>query len=158
MIRQTLNALVVGALLILTACQSPVASVTHDPYTGDTIARAAPVVVHDGLLSTLRATPMHSAKIGYSVYIYHLNTGLGWQFFSQVWSAGKQYKYTVADRQTLGCGSGCTISEEGFFQMSAAEFKKAAQVGFDFKLIGKRGNISGVIPATAFQEVLKLQK
>lgn len=64
----------------------------------------------------------------------------------------------TSHRQTLGCGSGCTISEEGFFQMSAAEFKKAAQVGFDFKLIGKRGNISGVIPATAFQEVLKLQK
>lgn len=147
----------IGICLILTSCQTA-PSLTYDKHTGDTIAKSQNMEAAGGLLNNLNVQALHSKKVGYGLNTYYTSTGLGWLFIEEAWSFGKPYKYIMYNRDTLGCNSGCTISETGFIPLTKTQFESASKNGFEFKLIGKNGSIEGKAPATAFQQVLKLQK
>ena len=72
----------------------------------------------------------------------------------EAWSYGKQFKFTKVNGNVMGCGAGCTLQEGGFIHMTEAQFKKAAIEGFGFKLLGSGGSVEGVVPASAFAQVL----
>lgn len=152
MIRKLISALAVAAALA--SCQAGPGKVA-DVHTGQTISYSSRVSISAGLLSNLHGRAYYSMSKGYGVAIDYLATGTGWAHFSAVYSYGKQMPYVRGPSNVLGCGGGCSITETGEIRFTEAEFKDAAQRGFDFALIGQNGRIDSKIPASAFQEVLK---
>lgn len=143
----------IALAIALSGCATPPPSKTFDAHTGKTTVRASPVIAQDNLFYRLNATPMHTTTAGYGLHTY-FSTTLGWHFFKQAWSNGKQLKFDVLDQDVVGS---LGVAEEGFIRLSEAEFRKAAKSGFDFKLIGTKGGVEGSVPATAFQQVLALK-
>lgn len=142
------------AALSLSGCQTSPGQF-HDKHTGVTVTHSRTYALKNGLLYNLNGFAGHSARRGFNLAIDYSSTGLGWMFFREAWSFGKQYEYVVADERVAGCGGGsCTLVERGGIRMSEDDFRKASQTGFEFKLMGKNGSVEGRMPAEAFQQVL----
>lgn len=142
--------------LALPACVTPEAALVSDQHTGQTIAYASGTNAYTGLFDWLKVRPFHSDKSGYGVETIYSN--YGWIFPREVWSNGQQYNYveTASDTALCGGAGGCITLERGIIRFSEQQFRKAAQAGFEFKLVGTKGAVVGTIPATQFAEVLAL--
>lgn len=139
------------------SCQSGSGTIS-DKHTGNTIVYSARQEIRGGLLSSLNARAVYSKRMGYGIQTDYMATGLGWVFFQEAWSFGRQYQYDVGDQKVLGCGGGCTILETGAIRLSEQDFKNASENGFEFKLIGKNGSVEGKLSAAAFKQVLDQSK
>jgi hypothetical protein len=146
-----LAAMVIGVTMI-----APVLAQTiqHDQHTGATLVASQRVSVKGGLFSNLNAYGIWSSRQGYGISVEYIGTGGGWHFFEEAWSFGKQFKFTRANGNVMGCGAGCTLQEGGFIHMTETQFKRAASEGFGFKLLGNGGSVEGTVPASTFAQVL----
>jgi len=150
-----MKALVLAASIAMATITPTLAqTVQHDQHTGATLVASKRVSVKGGLFSNLNAYGIWSSRQGYGVAVEYIGTGGGWHFFQEAWSFGKQFQFTQANGNVMGCGAGCTLQEGGFIHMTEAEFKKAANEGFGFKLLGSGGSVEGTVPASAFAQVL----
>lgn len=146
-----------GALAALLAgCMTQPAAVV-DRHTGKTTITSKEELVSSGLLSGLSVAAAYTSTSGYQVATSFISTGLGWHFFREAWSYGKQYGYRVVAQDVLGCRNGCSLQEQGIFLMPEADFRRAAMHGLDFKLVGSKGSVEARVPPERFQEVLALQ-
>lgn len=146
---------VVVAYCFLAACQNSAGTVT-DKHLGVTVAHSRIYPIKNGLLYNLQAFVGHSDRKGYTIALTYTSTGLGWMFFREAWSFGKQYEYVVAAENLAGCGSGaCSMIEQGGIRLSESDVQKAAANGFEFKLLGKGGSVEAKVPPEAFQQVLE---
>lgn len=151
--RKMLGAIAVASMALV-GCQTSPGQV-HDKHTGVTVTHSASYPLKNGLLYNMNGFAGHSARRGFNLAIEYSSTGLGWMFFREAWSYGKQYEYVVAEERVAGCSGGtCTLVERGGIRMSEDDFRKAAQTGFEFKLIGKSGSLEAKMPAEAFRQVL----
>lgn len=139
--------------LLVTGCQTQ-PGVIHDPHMGNTIAYSQRYSVHGGLLTNAYAQAVYSTRKGYGLALSWMSTGMGWAFFREAWSQGRQYPYDVGQEKVLGCGGGCTLLETGAIRMTEAQFKTAAKQGFTYKLVGRNGSYVGTVKPEAFQQVL----
>jgi hypothetical protein len=146
----------VAAVVIAVATMAPAfaQTVQYDQHTGATLVASKRMSVKNGLFNNLNAYGIWSSRQGYGVAVEYIGTGGGWHFFQEAWSFGKQFKFTQANGNVMGCGAGCTLQEGGFIHMTEAQFKKAASDGFGFKLLGDGGSVEGSVPAAAFAQVL----
>ncbi|AQU88057.1 hypothetical protein B0W47_11930 [Komagataeibacter nataicola] len=73
-----------------------------------------------------------------------------------MWSEGHKYTYNDlgSDAHLCGGAGGCLIDERGAIKLSKDEFYQFAKTGFDFKIIGYHGTVTGHVPASAFQSVI----
>lgn len=140
-------------LLSLAACQTSAPSRIVDKHTGTTIVRSGNVIAADNLFYRLNATPFHSSSSGFGIET-SFNGTLGWQFFNEAWSFGNKLPFSVSDRQVVS--SNITV-ETGVIGLTKAQFLKAAQDGFEFKLVGQRGSLEGNIPASSFVDVINMK-
>ncbi|CAN7459958.1 hypothetical protein [Mesorhizobium sp. LjNodule214] len=146
---------VLVAACFLAACQNSAGTVT-DKHMGVTVAHSRVYPIKNGLLYNLNAFVGHSDRKGYTIALTYTSTGLGWMFFREAWSFGKQYEYVVADETLAGCGGGaCSMVEQGGIRLSESDVQKAAVDGFEFKLVGRGGSVEAKVPAEAFQQVLQ---
>jgi hypothetical protein len=151
--RRTLGAFM-GALLVLSGCQTGAPGVSNDPYTGYTTYYSGVVDANSGLLMNLKAQAIYSSETGYGIRTNYFSSASGWLFLESAYSGGRQYDYVVRDRQTSMCsGTGCMTIEKGLIRMSKSDFERVAQSGFDFKLIGNRGSVTGRVEPELFQQV-----
>lgn len=137
----------------LSACHTSAPSKIIDKHTGTTIVRSANFIAKDNLFYRLNATPFHSSTSGFGIET-SFNGTLGWNFFNEAWSFGNRLPFSVSDRRVVS--SNITV-ETGVITLTKTQFLKAAQDGFEFKLVGQRGSIEGSIPASSFMEVLNMQ-
>lgn len=152
--KRSIFAVTVVAWIGLAGCQNTAGTVT-DKHMGVSVAHSQVYPIKNGLLYNLNAFVGHSDRKGYSIALTYSSTGLGWMFFREAWSFGRQFEYIVVDEHLAGCGGGsCTIVEKGGVRMSESDVQKAAVEGFEFKLVGKNGSIEAKVPAEAFQQVL----
>ena len=75
------------------------------------------------------------------------------------WTANGRVDYRMLDRRRRACefiwSGTCAFEEKGEIRLSEAEFEQAsAQGGLVLFLQGRRGTYKGMLPATAFDEVL----
>ena len=146
-------ALVLFAVLALAGCQTTAGTI-HDVHTGVAISHSKRYQVQSGLLSSIYATAGHHSSKGYVVAVEYMATGGGWLFMEEAWSYGKRLPFEVKRQDVLACGAGCTLEETGQIRLTEDEFQTAASSGFAFKIVGRNGAIDGVVPASAFHEVL----
>ncbi|MEF2553055.1 hypothetical protein VQ042_17075 [Aurantimonas sp. A2-1-M11] len=146
--------MIVATPLVLSGCQTGKPGVSNDTYTGVTTYYSGIVDANSGLLMNLKSQAIYSDKLGYGVKTNYFSSASGWMFLESAYAGGRQYNYDVTDRQTAMCsGTGCVTIEKGFIHMTESEFAKAAETGFDFKLIGSRGSVTGRIEPAVFQQV-----
>ncbi|RWB89234.1 MAG: hypothetical protein EOQ52_12730 [Mesorhizobium sp.] len=147
--------IVVVVSCLLAACQNSAGTVT-DKHLGVSIAHSRAYPIKSGLLYNLNAVVGHSDRKGYAIALTYTSTGLGWMFFREAWSFGKQYEYVVGEETLAGCGAGaCSMIEHGGIRLSEGDVQKAAVDGFEFKLVGKGGSVEAKVPPEAFQQVLQ---
>lgn len=129
-----------------------------DVHTGTSGGHSKMYSAASGMLYNLNAAALVAERGGetrYGVGIRYSATSAGWANFNQVWSFGTQLPYRVTTARVAGCGGGgCTIVEEGTIQITKQQFERAAQVGFEFKLLGSGAEVVGKLPASAFQDAL----
>lgn len=150
---------ILGVIAItLAGCQGT-AAVIHDKHTGLNAAVSQMFPAKTGLLYNLNVVAGYSKRKGYNIATSYSSTGLGWMFFREAWSYGKQFDYKVTGENIAGCGgASCTMVETGGIHMDEADFLKAATEGFEFKLVGQKGSVEGKVPARAFQQALEQMK
>ena len=143
-------------ILALSACVNEPGTIA-DVHTGVTGTHSRMYPAASTLLSNLNASALVATKNGetrYTLGLQYTATGVGWAGFKRAFSFGQEYPYVVTRARVLGCGGGCTIIEEGLIRMTAAQFKRAAVQGFEFKLVGSDADVIGRVPAEAFREAL----
>lgn len=147
--------LLLVSAISLAACQSA-PTVYHDKHTAQSIVYGSKFNANDGLLSSVIAQPFYiPSKNLWGIETLYMGTE--WLFISEASSLGKRFSYKKSAQDVRGCSAGsCTISENGAILLSEAEFRRAAQSGFEFSLRGSKGSIDGKLPASTFQGVLKL--
>ncbi len=146
--------LVALMLTAITMAPAVAQTVKHDQHTGNTLITSQRVSVNNGLFNNLNAYGIYSTKAGFGVGVEYMGTGGNWMFFQEAWSFGQRLKFTAASGSVMGCGAGCTLLEGGFIHLTETAFRKAANEGFGFKLLGPGGSVEGSVPASTFASVL----
>lgn len=144
---------------MVTGCQTPPGKVS-DVHTGVSAKHSGFYPAYAGLLDNLNVAALVGTRNGQTKYALgtsYSSTGLGWAFFREAWSFGKPLRYSVTRENVAGCGSGCTIVEEGVIEMTKAEFEAAASSGLEFKLVGKNRSVVAKVPAKVFQSALAVK-
>ncbi|WP_288959534.1 hypothetical protein [uncultured Sulfitobacter sp.] len=130
----------------------------NDIHTGTSAGHSKSYNAASGLLYNLNSSAIVAVRgneTKYAVSTRFLSTGMGWSFFREAWSFGQQMEFNVTNETVASCGSGtCSHIEDGAIVMTRAQFEKAAQTGFEFKLVGKNRSVIGKLPAEAFKEAL----
>ncbi|WP_308720187.1 hypothetical protein [Komagataeibacter xylinus] len=140
-------------MLALGGCQSH-PQIVHDKYTGTTACVSGKHTDHPGLLQTLNTIATYVRDKGYAVGIeYNSYNRLSPE---TVWSDGHQYTYNDLGSDAHACmgAGGCLIDERGAIKLSKDEFFQFAKTGFDFKIVGYHGAVTGHMPASTFQSVI----
>lgn len=153
-------AAVAGLCVSLGACESSPGSYS-DAHTGVRAGHSKMYSAHASLLSNLNAAAFVAHQGGetkYAIGTRYSGTGVGWANFTQAWSFGTRLPYTPTVSRVAGCGSGCTVVEEGVIELTKAQFDQASRSGIEFKLIGSGADVIGRLPASAFQEALAYDK
>lgn len=150
-----IRAIVIAALCLLAGCQSG-PTVYTDQHTGQTLYYGSNVNAYHGALDWLRVRPFISKGGQYGFETTYSN--YGWIFIREAWSNGQRLQYRSTDSTPTACGGagGCITLENGIVLLSETQFRTAAKSGFAFGLRGDAGSVDGKIPASAFNEALKI--
>lgn len=143
----------------LAGCQTQPGTI-NDVHTGVSGKHSGMHSVYNGLFDSMWVATMMGTRGGetrYGVGTRYISTGIGWAFFREAWSYGRQLKFSATNERLLGCSGGCSMIEEGSIQLSKSEFEAASRTGFEFKLVGKNRQLVVKIPAKVFQEALNVK-
>lgn len=150
---------VFAAIFILAACVNEPQTMS-DVHTGISAGTSKRYPVYQNLLVSVWGQAFVANKGGesrYGIYVNQIATGMGWSFFHSAYSFGVQLPYHKGASNVLGCGSGCTLQEQGMIHLTPDQFQKAAQIGFEGKLVGSGGSVVIKVPAEAFREALAVR-
>jgi len=156
-LKKSVMSFAVAALLV--ACVNEPQTMT-DVHTGVSAGASKRYPVYQNLLVSVWGQAFVATKGGenrYGIYVNQIATGMGWAFFHSAYSFGVQLPYLRGAGNVLGCGGGCTLQEQGMIQLTADQFHRAAQNGFEAKLVGSGGSVVIKVPAEAFREALALR-
>ncbi len=108
----------------------------------------------DSLVLASPAVEQRDGRTIWSVQTSVVRNGPNYPIISEVWSFGAELDYHKRDRRRGPSVIRCLREEIGEIRLTRTQFSEAAVDGFTFELIGRRGNYSGTIPASAFRRIL----
>jgi hypothetical protein len=139
----------------MTAC-TPQARVLYGSRFGDRLVTSPNATVQTGTSPTvIHAYIAHIKRL--DVFAARFDViNKDWVYPYQVVSGGKTHRFesskTASGEQCFR--HQCAIHEKGIILLSKSDVEKAAETGFDFKLIAKKATVQGSIPAPLFKSVL----